>query len=501
MRYNISKDINKIKVFLYLLLFSLVATTVYMNRIDVFSPKHISIVKWILTWGKSFPDYSTSSTPLFYIFGAQLMVTTNINIYRLMFYPFFSLFYMLIIYLILLAISRNKTVSLLITLFIVFTNTVGYTLKLWPHALGQLIFLTILYLLLKSKGANHKYFVLLITLIVSLSGISYSYAYMVTIISIVFSLHELFTKRNYIFWTVVSIISIIAEFSLIYNIYDVILSSVIVSIEDFRFWGFSKIIHYYLVSPSKQSFCSACNEIQYSSNRILTMVLLIKYITIATFLIVLILMNIKENMNPLSTQDKRLKVLGALWISTISWMIIKLNMGQLAIPAVVFPTILTIMYLSSTIKGHMKFLSLFALILLIISISQQVVISIDKTVNNFPHQDISYYHPEAKFISIKFRGEQVISDEFTRNLLVIYYDPHKFSRPSNMIYSIRIYSCDDICNAPYKSSKVIIINCDKNIKYSSLLRWNLIKSPCVLQGYLTIWKNKLYTTPFISAFK
>ncbi len=496
---------KKTKISLIIIFISLVVTLLYLkNTIDPFAPIHASVMQQIINSGflpyPSFTDY----IPLFYITGVEVSFLFGLETQYLSYFPYQLLPFVAISYILFKKLTDDLLVTSIVIGIILFSSTIGSSYYfLWPHGLGLIFMLTILYLIITYfNKINFQFlFVLMLLIITTLIFTSYNYAFQTILLLFIFFIIiktmkgrviEFDSKKAGSLFTVL-LITVVIQMGLSLFFYDRFLPSMTYSF-NMETDTLSKLLSSYFYKTSADIEISSI-LIQYPV--ITTGLTLVKYIIIVTVILYFIIYYVGQK----KVCIPQIAVLSIILVIPV-YALMRWQLGELIVPLLFIPGLLC---LSILYREHKKIIAITLIILLSTSmISFYVNVSSD---NAFSFDIDNREQSVSTWLLKHSNDEVVISDIYTRSTILMYQSKFlNISEYDEQKFNVVVFNKNQILNFinqrdDGKNQTLIVTNDNNNV--INLYTWYRIKSYRDLNDcYFYNYNNQMiYSNSIMSVYK
>ncbi|KAB2946784.1 MAG: hypothetical protein OIN84_14905 [Candidatus Methanoperedens sp.] len=481
MRYE-----NKISLIILSMAF-IVPLIIFNGTLDGFAPKHMLVMSETVQHGHLFSQEAEQIAPGFYITGAIINILTEIPTKEFVFLPIQFVPYLIVFYVFIYKISGSYLLSSSITLIELISSTNGTDkVFFWPHALGWIIFYTMLFIVFKVAERKNEeeweFRILLILLGMSLAIISYdifavSLLFLV-IISLLLFLLKLISKirkenirRNYLN---ILIILIVFDFGLLKFVYDVFIPTIM----DKQLRDVTAIDKFLLSYVSTESVQTPLSELYISYPGIISIISLIKYSALLISILAFSIITFRKlrTKNPINFYDT---IVCSIILVAISYASIRFFLAQFAITQIYLPGIICTIWLYR-FSNKLKNWAIFVFLLLMVVVP---VYYYENYSNNLIDMDENKYeyieYPTYWYLENTIQSSISVSDELTKNFFIMHHEKQvEDINYTNIREHMKVLSIDDVAFLLQKSnnseSKYFIVNYD--LSRMSLQNWKIIKT-------------------------
>ncbi|NJD53881.1 MAG: hypothetical protein FIB07_13555 [Candidatus Methanoperedens sp.] len=479
----------------------IVPLMIFNGTLDGFAPKHMLVMSETVQHGYLFSKEAEQIAPGFYMTGAIINILTEIPAKEFVFLPIQFIPYLIVFYVFIYKISGSYLLSSLITLIELISSTNGTDkVFFWPHALGWIIFYTMLFIVFKIAEKKNeeewKFRILLILPGMSLAIISYdifavSLLFLVILSLLLFLLKFISNvrkdnmKRNYLN---IFIILIVFNFGLLKFVYDVFIPTILNN----QLRDVTAVDKFMLSYVSTESVQTPLSELYISYPGIISIISLIKYSALLVSILAfsIIMLGKLRAKNPINFFDT---VVCSIILFAVSYASIRFFLAQFAITQIYLPGIVCTIWLYR-FSDKFKTWAIFVVLLLMVLVPVYYYENysnnlIDTDENKYGYIEYSAYWYLEKTV----RSSIAVSDELTKNFFIMHHEKQVEDINYTKIREhMKILSIDDVVFLLQKSnnseSKYFIVNYD--LSRMSLQNWKIIRT----------WKfskDKINTNPKI----
>lgn len=394
----------------------------YTGTLDSFAPLHIVPIMEINHNG--YIPNKLMDTPLFYIIGSMLSLTTAISPENFLFYPVQLVPALLIIFILFRKISGSNLIASLITISLATLDITGNKFFFWIHGMGSILFFMVIFLLANQLKRNKSEYILLIFIsIVALVYTSYDLTF--SIISLLGAIIILlqFNKKINLSATSInsrqpsqffSILMFLLVFQLAFSefVYETL-------IPQFQATESSNPLNNFLFSYLSAS-AKPYLAISMVYPQIISILGILKYLIIVIFILLALVFIIKKLKNSRNLGEYNILFIGL--ITAISMYIAaKFVMGQFAIGSAFLIGIFSIAIAYRSYNSQIiRKVSVLALIsILVINLGIFAAYDCNGFINKYD-EDVSYMSYGADWYSNYSNGTMIISDVLTSDFYYLF---------------------------------------------------------------------------------
>lgn len=424
---------NKIALILFLMAIS-IPLLLFNGTLDDFIPKHIARVEeishggWLIE-GKN----QVIQVPGFYVLGAIITLISGLAPEELIFFPIQLIPYAVLFFTMLYRVSGSSIVASLITLIELCSGTTGTgKIFFWPHGIGDLLFFSMLLLiliLLKQDRLSKTLIVLAVITGSSLVYISYNLTAMtLLLLAVIMAVLAVFylmslkynnaDSRRHLsssktFFTLLLILWVV-ELGLSKFVYGVFIPT-LQAAQDFEMSGLDMFLIAY-INPELST--APLSPIMVSYPATISVISGIKYLFLATTILIFCIVITNTIFKEKSLDSTNLFVLAVLLMQGF-YAIPRLMIGGIVVTSLWLPGILCVARFSGMSKKFRVWAFVVLSVILVCTSFYYCTMEGGDYINRDEYQFNSYKAPVHWFFKTN-NGDLAVSDELTNDFFILY---------------------------------------------------------------------------------